>query len=908
MSAPSRRPDIGQTKSPKVEIERDRLGERDANPRERGYGGPGRDGGPPRPPPSWGSSSFGFSGASSFQGQGGDRSKFFGRRPQVRRDWSRGWGTPRDSRDFGRLDPSALGRDLDHSRGMVRRPRSPRNGAGSRSPSSSPDGRFHNTSGERNWQLAGRKGSHRWGGDADEDGGSGDRSTKRDVGKKAYENGSDDGDDLDRGDHSKGDGKSKGDSNAFSSKKLLTAASTRSSSLQSPSVVSLQPDYVFSGLQTPTPAKEMGAEAVDEGPTEKLQASADPDRRSSAEVLDSSNCDEKNASATEYVEQKVPSSEQGARVSAAVQEECNDSAAADQVAGVDSKAATSKATPAITFSRDDTASADAEESRSGAAKPSHDTRKTELLSGIDNVDTDISAIKRKIAELKAACGSYLVEEAKKKDEQSLEGAPPSTSEPSERTTTEKAADMDTTTDKPSKTTEDTSTAVKEVPKIKEKKAAAEEEPTKVTDSSEVKPKDEPALERKSISEAEDVEEKADISSPIFGDEINVHSEFLQNLIIDVVRINRMQAYEAEKALLHLCHEKPAKLMSEYFYQKSEDSPAVLNAKEGFEGLKSKLVQHIAKKLRDEHIRKKTLSINYRQKRREWLGRLKLRDTLMSADDKQRRKDNDQYILMATRGTNIVTTIKEGGGVSYKPAQSGGSFGAPTTLREVEIMMDEIEQSNGTAGGIERWARTLTAIPDQQPNLPPFDVGPILVENPLAEHLAARSINPWTRGERILFLEKYVSHPKNFRKIASFFENKGVEDVVRFYFQNKMRLNLKQAVKETVVRRRGNATSKRPAAMLSGFPTDAASRKSINDNFLPDDSPKKVTKRQRVDDDMEDAWSAVEKSTFFDTLRLKGLDFEAIAHAISSKSPGDCEQFYRRSRCRVGPDAYVPAHR
>lgn len=74
----------------------------------------------------------------------------------------------------------------------------------------------------------------------------------------------------------------------------------------------------------------------------------------------------------------------------------------------------------------------------------------------------------------------------------------------------------------------------------------------------------------------------------------------------------------------------------------------------------------------------------------------------------------------------------------------------------------------------------------------------------------------------------------YRKIASFLENKSVEDVVRFYFKYKMRLNLKQALKENATRRRANnGTRSRLAAApgLGGFPVDTIPKRSICDNLL-----------------------------------------------------------------------------
>ena len=44
-----------------------------------------------------------------------------------------------------------------------------------------------------------------------------------------------------------------------------------------------------------------------------------------------------------------------------------------------------------------------------------------------------------------------------------------------------------------------------------------------------------------------------------------------------------------------------------------------------------------------------------------------------------------------------------------------------------------------------------------------------------------------------YAERYVQHPKNFRKIASFLDFKSYGDCVTYYYQQKISLDLKKRV-------------------------------------------------------------------------------------------------------------------
>lgn len=62
-------------------------------------------------------------------------------------------------------------------------------------------------------------------------------------------------------------------------------------------------------------------------------------------------------------------------------------------------------------------------------------------------------------------------------------------------------------------------------------------------------------------------------------------------------------------------------------------------------------------------------------------------------------------------------------------------------------------------------------------------------------------NIWTDMEKCIFLDRFLQHPKDFRKIASFLRNKSTKDCVAFYYDSKQSVPYKKALKEFVMRRK-----------------------------------------------------------------------------------------------------------
>ena len=95
-----------------------------------------------------------------------------------------------------------------------------------------------------------------------------------------------------------------------------------------------------------------------------------------------------------------------------------------------------------------------------------------------------------------------------------------------------------------------------------------------------------------------------------------------------------------------------------------------------------------------------------------------------------------------------------------------------------------------------------------------------VFDPMEESYKQSITNVWTDMEKCIFLDRFMQHPKDFRKIASFLRNKTTRDCISYYYASKQIVPYKQALKEHLMRRkrRGeyhNWDSTIQAALASG---------------------------------------------------------------------------------------------
>lgn len=67
----------------------------------------------------------------------------------------------------------------------------------------------------------------------------------------------------------------------------------------------------------------------------------------------------------------------------------------------------------------------------------------------------------------------------------------------------------------------------------------------------------------------------------------------------------------------------------------------------------------------------------------------------------------------------------------------------------------------------------------------------------------KNLNVWTAGEKEVFKEKFLQHPKNFGAISASLDRKSAQDCVRYYYLSKKTENFKQLLRKSRQRTRSS---------------------------------------------------------------------------------------------------------
>lgn len=377
-----------------------------------------------------------------------------------------------------------------------------------------------------------------------------------------------------------------------------------------------------------------------------------------------------------------------------------------------------------------------------------------------------------------------------------------------------------------------------------------------------------------------------------------HDVYLWPTVLSLSVTGHHLAGAADTALDRLRYHPPSPLSP----HPSVSGAAIQNAASTATAISNRVRHALIARRRKRCQKRAQESRAYMASRVKWTQHLKDVEAERPPEVRERMRQRDRELLVATRASSGV--------------------GTPMSSHQVDHIFSEIEAAGGTAGGLERWGRSITAIPDQNPRQlsPGFGGGGILIEDPLAYHYASRNINPWTRVERLMFLDKLLQHGKNFRKISQSFEHKGCEDVVRFYFDNKKHLKLRQLVKDTTIRKKG--AKKNVLLELSRMPHES---RSIKDNFIhlkgfDSDTDETIPDGTKVDPFVGDvearAWTPADRNALifalcrFDVtsdneLKTMPISWSNIAARIGTKTPRQCRLFYFQYKSVLGLDGYQP---
>eukprot|EP00962_Isochrysis_galbana_P023270 scaffold7010_cov90-Isochrysis_galbana.AAC.1 len=195
---------------------------------------------------------------------------------------------------------------------------------------------------------------------------------------------------------------------------------------------------------------------------------------------------------------------------------------------------------------------------------------------------------------------------------------------------------------------------------------------------------------------------------------------------------------------------------------------------------------------------------------------------------------------------------------------------------------------------------------------------------------------WTEDEEAIFTAKYMTYPKNFRKIATFLEWKTPGECVQFYYLNKYKLDLKKALLKAQRRRPGStprafreAQAIAPARLhevpkpvndkdfvtnpfrqgmrararnFSYKESDIASRAEA-DIVVPEQpaaaAPPLPTPAPAAAASTSNRWTDAERSRLADAVQRHGMSaWTQVSQLVGSKTSTQCKNYYANYRDRL----------
>eukprot|EP00656_Telonema_subtile_P020923 TRINITY_DN2197_c0_g1_i1.p1 TRINITY_DN2197_c0_g1~~TRINITY_DN2197_c0_g1_i1.p1 ORF type:complete len:982 (+),score=203.01 TRINITY_DN2197_c0_g1_i1:102-3047(+) len=265
------------------------------------------------------------------------------------------------------------------------------------------------------------------------------------------------------------------------------------------------------------------------------------------------------------------------------------------------------------------------------------------------------------------------------------------------------------------------------------------------------------------------------------------------------------------------------------------------------------------------------------------------------ENKQRAKSNagSRSNSRGGRGSNARSGMRNNA-ISARGPRDTGVARSDMELNQIISELEEEERSR------HRFEFNLAKIPamivdPRQREAQIFVSKNALVEDPVHENRIFSISDTWNDQEKKQFFDKYMSFPKNFRKIAASLPYKTTQDCIRFYYRYKKELDLKTKLKQ-------HQLKKRPGKKGSGTVIERTPHKL--------EPPQLLGKHARDDDNADDLhvqngqqakknkaenWTEQDKNRFIRHIKAIGKDWKKLSRAMGSGfSASDVQAYYECS--------------
>jgi len=367
---------------------------------------------------------------------------------------------------------------------------------------------------------------------------------------------------------------------------------------------------------------------------------------------------------------------------------------------------------------------------------------------------------------------------------------------------------------------------------------------------ELKDADEAAREREAAGEEEEL---VDVLPPL--PELHVGYKDHQGQVFHkLFTANQVKGRKAQRKLLMGRRLAPQEVLEKFaageiIYESIEELESYhVNIVKHKELVRPKLVRELL--LRRQSLQKKEIKLRtqWHEINQKWLKKRKVKAAPPPASQGGR-----------VRGNSVENNL---------PGRSPREMGVIRSDHDMEEIIAKLEADEHAR---TRFERNLAVIPamilDVKERIARrFIDNNSLVEDPVHSTRLHTLVNTWQESEKKLFLEKFLSFPKNFRKIASYLPYKTPNDCVEYYYRTKKQLNYKDLVKEQ------NALKKKKAAEAQAKKGSLLAKRRNSEDGGGEHADAKPIKRAKT-------WTEADKQKFIAAMKEHGKDWKKLQKAL-----------------------------